>query len=150
MTATEQLAAATSALTNAVYALLPNIQEVIRHHPTYPAVAPGCNCRAGTWPCRDLDTAIAALDLVLNVHLTERSTAGFEPGTAADHRRPDAGPLVRGLERLRSEIASRRLSPDGSISLLTILASIDTLTLHPGQRSQRARDLHLRRASRLA
>lgn len=125
MTATEKLTSATSKLTSAVYGLLPYIHDVLEHHAASSNAA-GCTCHASTWPCRDLGTAIAALDLVLHVRLAARSTAAFQTGAAADHRQLDTGPLARGLERLRAEIACRHLSPDGSIAIMTILAAIDT------------------------
>ena len=124
MTTDEQLMTATTILIGSVHDLLPQIHEVIRQHPT-DATEKCCKCRDGS-PCRDLDAAIAALDLVLRIRLLERSTARSRPSRPPKAAIPAATPYTRGLERLRAELAGRTISPDASIALLTILASIDT------------------------
>ena len=110
-------------LTRAIYALLGPIQDVIRHHPGDPK-RPLCRCQAGSTPCHEINIAIAALDAVLHVHHLERSTTGFLPRPA--ETTAHAPSFARGLDRLRAEIATRTLSPDASIGLLTIIGSIDT------------------------
>jgi hypothetical protein len=125
MTTNEQLLPATTILLSSVYDLLPQIHDVIRQHPT-DATDRFCRCCDGSGTCRDIDAAIAALDLVLHVRLLERSTAGSQPPRQSTAAAATATPSARGLERLRAEIVRRTISPDAGIALLMILASVDT------------------------
>jgi hypothetical protein len=130
-------------LLEAVYALLPSIQDVVSEHP---ANADDRQCRRCEVPapCRHFDAAVSALDLVLRVRIGEAnprvrfgvpspdwSVRWEEPmGTA------DPAAAARGLERLRIElITAGGISPDSRMALLTILGLIDigccTLTAEP-------------------
>lgn len=125
MTSNEQVMTVTTILISSVYDLLPQIHDVIRQHPT-DASERRCSCRHRSMPCRDIDAAIAALDLVLHIRLLERSTARPQLPRSPTAAIPTATPLARGLERLRAELTDGTVSPDACIALLTILASIDT------------------------
>jgi hypothetical protein len=125
MNTNEQFMTVTTILISSVYDLLPQIHDVIRQHPA-DASERRCSCRDRSMPCRDIDAAIAALDLVLHIRLLEQLTASPQMPRSPAAAIPTATPLARGLERLRAELTDGTVSPDACIALLTILASIDT------------------------
>jgi hypothetical protein len=65
-------------LDGAVYTLLTPVREVIDRHSK--GGGGECRCCKVAWPCFEVGTAIAALDLVLRVHVAARR----QPDSARD------------------------------------------------------------------
>jgi hypothetical protein len=69
----------TADLDQAVFALLTPVRFVIDRHGNDGNHR--CRCCGTSWPCFELGTAIAALDLVLRVHVAARRHPDSEPNT---------------------------------------------------------------------
>lgn len=118
---------ATNKLTDAIYALLPLINDVVHTHSTTSDSQQCRRCHVRS-PCDHVETAIAALDLVLHVHVHERATHRPRNSFKPPHTEADDGEeasFLRGLQRAHTELIDRRISPDTGLALMVIIASVD-------------------------